>query len=379
MTPLLISDIVKQLRVYMPWYTDLFTNFITVDYFTGPGPLVDGGYTISVPTAEAHGLAVGDAVIVKEMTMHTPIFDASRDDDHGILQIKDDPTDLVYRSGDETEIELGGFASGEWNGTKQLKGIYRTGKLDKTTVVKFSPRPSVPPELPTSGDAYLAENRPAFRGVWTVTEVPTSKTVVIQRDCMPELGAQYAPVTGLRMCSVSNIVAAPDIYRAIEMYTAVQPAGKSWLYVVPTGRSTSNDRLAKTDAIAEFGPGDINRLYSMMSFAVIAVIDTSESISAGAAMDLLQGEVFVALLKSLFGYAKSDCGIDFKTVPVSDVIERYETSYMVHAYHFESTQTLDYTDGFSDPQDFAADQIEYIQHPGSIDNPETLKTTIATR
>jgi hypothetical protein len=378
MNPLLISDIVKQLRVYMPWYTDLFTDFISIDYFTGPGPTVGVSNKINVPTAAPHGLAVGDVVIVKDMTLHTPISGASRDDDHGIIEVVADATDITYTPLENTAIELGGFVSAEWNGTKILQGIYMTDP-GKIAMIKFSPRPSVPPELPVGTDAYIKETRPTFRGLWTVTDVPTSKDVVLQRDSMPELKAKDAAISGLQMCSVSNIVAAPDIYRAIEMYTAQAPAAKSWLYVVPTGRSTSNDRLAKTDAIAEFGPGDINRLYSMMTFAVIAIVDTSDSISAGVAMDLLQGEVFSALLKSLFGYAKSDCGIDFKTVPVSDTIERYETSYMVHSYRFESTQTLDYTDGFSDPQDFAADQIEYIQHPGSIDNPETLKTTISTR
>ena len=375
MTPLLISDIVKQLRVYMPWHTDIFTNFLTIDYFTGPGPLFDAPDSVRVPFASPHGLSVGDVVIVKSMAMHTPISGASRDDDHGIIEISADPTDLTYRSGDDTTIEIGGFDSAGWDGEKQLAGIYKT---PTATVIRFLPRPETTPKLPIVGYAYLKENRPTFKGMWIVTDTPTSLEATIRREGMPTVNVSTA-VTGLQICSVSNVVAAPDIHRAIAMYTSVSQTDKSWLYVIPTGRRTSNDRLARTDAIAEFGSGDINRLYTLMSFAVVAIMDTSGNIAAGAAMDLLQGDVYSALNKSIFGFAKPSCGTDFGIVPASDAIERYDTSYIVHSYHFEAAQTIDFTDGFSDPQDFAADQIEYIQHPGCIDNPETLKTTINTR
>lgn len=387
MTPLLPGEIVKQLRVYLPWHTDLFCNFLS----TTSGSWV-GTNSMQVEFGLEHNLSVGDIAVVKNMKLRNPITSATRyfdrediffdsediffDEDHGILLL-DDPTDLTLSNdpSNPTIITLSGFQEPEWNGEKTLISIkiLDSGQAE----IKFLPRPSV--ESGSIAGACLVEERPTFRGIWIATNIISPTEAILQREEMPNcFAAPGSAVTEIEMYNTSNIVVAPDIIRAEAMYTAQEAEDKIWLYVIPAGRRVSNDRHAMTDAIAELGGGDRNRLMTMLSFSLLVIIDTSGSIAAGAALDLLHGEIYSSIMASLFGFTNNACG-SYKVVPDNDVIATYNSSYIAHAYTFEFAQYIDFRSGFHDSQDFAANKIEYIQHPGDIDNPETLKTTVNTR
>lgn len=358
------SDIVKHLRVYLPWHSQSFCDFFDVNYGNWDPP-----HSAIMTFNTAHGLALNDLVVVKKMRLKNPIVIAGRTDDYGYVDFFD-YTDVTL-PGTITIIDA---AAEEWNGEKTIVDVQR--QETNRTRITFLPRPETDPEYPPG---KLLEDRPTFRGLWTVTNVPEPTRVEIIRPEQPDYLRPNASVRDVEMYSAPRIVVAPDFERAIELYTAQASPDSIWAYVIPTGRRTSTDRTANTDALAEFGPDSLNRLYSLWTFSVVVVVDTTRSISAGAAMDLMHGDIYTALLASIFGFRQTTCGRSFGAVPTSDAILRYTTSYLAHSFDFEMTQVIDFTDGFNDPQDFAANQIEYIQHPGDIENPETLKSIIKTR
>ena len=371
------SDIIKQLRVYLPWHSDKFASPLDVLSAKWESP-----NSMEITFDSVTFLSPGDAVVVKNMELHNNITATAIFDDHGQITLSADPdVTLPIKEDDPKTIKLGNFGipSGDWNGIKTLTNISGIGT--PFPILTFLPTPISPPIPPIGSLPYLIEERPTFKGIWKVTSVPEPEKIIVQRTETPDYLDNNAIISNLELYSSSRIVMAPSFERAKQLYTSQESENNVWLYLIPNGRRTSRDRNAQTDAIAEFGDGDQNVLFLMMSFSTVVFMDTAKEISAGAAMDFLYGEIYDALMKSLFGFRfKSETNYaNFVVVPEDDNIAEYNSNYIAYSYNWQTYQTVDFHSGFSDPQDFAADKLEYIQHPQDLDNPEILRTKIKTR
>lgn len=369
MNSLTPSDIVKQLRIYLPWYSSRFVNFLSIESAVTVLP-----NSIQVVFTNDHNLEIGDVVIAKNMRLLNEVTNAEVVDEIAQITLSSDPdTTLPKKIYDPKTINLTGFSDSEWNGEKTFVDMLNISQGNP--ILKFTPPPT--PAIP-SGLGYLAEERPTFRGLWLVQNIISDTELVMERLDIPSFQTADQVLDNLEIYKTSNIVVAPTLERAAEMYTAVSGQDKIWLYVIPDGRRTSRDPHALTDAVAELDDGDSNLISRLMSFSTVVFIDTSNNISAGAALDMVYGEIDDALSSTLFGFKKTSDN-NLHAVPTEDNLALYNTSYYAHYYNWQVLQHRDSSDAFDDPQDFALDKLVYIQHPEDLDNPEVLKAEIKIR
>jgi hypothetical protein len=338
------SQIVAHLKTYLPLYTDKFTVSLTV------ASASMGASNVLTVTSTGHGLTVGRSVVLTAGTIRNPLTASQLDGDNVEFTTKNDHDQTAPQlEFDQDTLTLGGFTGGDtaWNGTHDIEEVANRRNFTIALPAGETLAPSV------DESQYLQER--IFTGVYEVVSVPDADTFTLSIADMPTLPT--GTVDNLAITTGFNICAAANFQRAEAIYTEQDPAD-AYLFVIMTDGAISQDRHTFSDAHAAFTPQDENLLTALRNFSIAIILPTDDDTSGSDAQDEAYGDLYTALLKTLFGYEITGQPIPYKAVPTGDGPTAYNTAYYGHVYDFQLPSTLTIEDGFIPENNVAFRDLE---------------------
>lgn len=322
-----ISDVVNQIRLVLPNYTDYFGDVVSID------SIIASGGVATITTSSAHGLLTGSSVTLAGVETRTPISSFVKSGLNFTFTTGADH-DLTFGWPENQTIELGGFTDPNWNTTFDLKDVANRRSFK---VMSANSDPVL------NGNEYLIEpNRiDGVNGRYSAT-VTGSNTFTISGGF---IDGTYTPINGK---VVQNVRAASvvDVDRAIEQYTE-QPQNDFFIFVEPVNVEVSKDRSTYSDATATIGSGQEMRTRLIDGFTVYIFAPTSQEIAGADALDICRHDLLLPFMRTLYG-VKFDTGLsvsqaDYRTILKSHGVAAYNAAYLVYSYEFEVVYDL--TDG----------------------------------
>lgn len=348
-----IADIVNQIALVIPNYTDYFGTVLSITSISASGGVA------TVMTASAHGLATGRAATLAGVETRTPIsavaasglnytFDTSADHD------------LTFGWQENDTIELGGFTDPAWNTTYSLKSS------DNRREFKVQSAETAPT---LNGNEYLLEpdRIDGINGLYSVTVTGTT-TFTIAGSFND---GTYTPVNG-KVSLNPRVAGTIDVDRSLEEYTK-QSVNDFWIFVEPIDASVSKDRNAYSDATATIAAGQEMRTRIIDGFTVYIYAPTSAQIAGVEALDICRHDLLLPMMRTLYG-TKFDTGLansegDFRTILTNHGVAAYNKAFLVYRYEFEVASDLTDSDTVLPSGTRAFRDIDYTLAVGGDDAP----------
>jgi hypothetical protein len=337
-----LLDVVNQLRLILPKYTDRFSGTLNVSSITASGE------TVTVVTTGAHGLVTGQLVTVNDVTTQTPIDGYSKDGLVFTFTTGADH-DLTYGWSDHTTVSLTGFTDVAWNSNFTLVDVpnRRSFKVQST---------NSDPVL--NGSEKLLEIRiDGPNGAYSITVINTTTFT------LTAAGVADGSYTGGKLSPSARVAGTVDIERAIEQYTE-QGVTDLWGFVAMHDGEVSKDRSTNSDAVATPTTGTAMRLRLIDGFTFFIVVNTSEDIAAQTAVDICRHELLTPILKSVYG-ARFTTGLsgltDFRTILTGHAFVSYNQAVYVHAYTFEMSMDITESDAVEPADTRAYHDTDFAQ------------------
>lgn len=313
-----LSDIVDQLRIVLPKYTNEFSTTVGVTS-------IDSTNNIStIVTSSAHNLQTGDEITLQGYYTQTSISNVSQD---GLVFTFTTATDHDLTESYHETITLGGFDATNWNGSYSLLEVpnRRTFKIRTTESI---------PSL--SSNEYVLEQRiDGVNGQYSTTVIDNT-TLQISGNF---LDGSYVNGT---LNSVVRVVGSLNIERFIEKYSE-QNITNMYICVSLNDSDVSKDRNTYSDAVASPVNGSELRLTMINSFTIYVLVNTSKDITAVEAVDKCNHTLLLPILKSIYG-VKFPTGLtnetDYKTISTGHGTAIYNKAVYVHAYNFEMSMEM---------------------------------------
>jgi hypothetical protein len=342
-----IADIVAQLSLILPKYTDLFSETLSVFSITASSNVA------TIVTAVAHGLSSGVATTLSDVTTLTPITAVSKDGNIYTFTTGSDH-DLTFGDVNHLNALLSGFTDSAWNGSFTITAVpnRRNFKVRSTNTL---------PVL--NGNEVLEEVRAdGVNGRFAVTVVdPTTFTIAGSF-----LDGDYL---GGKVSTAVRIAGAVTVERAKEEYTE-QNANELWMFVTGNDAEISKDRSSFSDADATKPTGNDMRLRLLDGFTISLIQDTSGEVTAVDANDNMRDTLLLPILKSVNG-ARFPTGLsgsaDFRVILQSHGIESYNRATLVYTYGFQFVMDLTDSDTVEPEDDMAFRDINYTLEQGGDD------------
>ena len=363
---LLPSDIKLQLYTYLPRHTSLFSKKLTI-----ASADVVSASVVRVVTSVAHGLALTDVINViagrVENSLTAVAYDVT--DTYAKFTTADNHDFTApIQSDDVSTLELAGFTAPAWNTTHTISDIENRENI---TI----PIPGTEPIPTLNGNEIVYEDRPAgIKGLWPVTNIIDPVTFEFTVSGVP--GLPVNPVDGLEVDYDVAIGISADIPRAIEVYTKQNTKDDVVLFITFTDVDVSKDRNTLNDFTLTSTNQDESRLMIGQKFSTVAFFKITETISAAQAQEYAYGEVFEALLKSLYMFRKDNFKSQFGNIFLGSGPGINNTAYYTHVYDWQLPVLIDKSTGFVDPKDVAYRNMDIIAHMFTIDNPAILELGI---
>lgn len=308
-----ILDIVNQLRLVLPKYTDLFSNTVNIS-----NSVVTSG-SATFTTSADHDLLTGDAITIVDSTTQTPIVSASQD---GLVFTFTTGIDHDLTENWHETIALSGFSDTDWNDSFTL---LNSPNRRTFTVRSTNTLPVI------SGGEFLNENRvDGINGYHEVTKIDNT-TFSIEGDF---LAANYIPGYFYTFTRIDGTV---NFERALEQYTEFS-ANEYYIFVVPRDSEVSKDRSIYSDAVSTPTNGTDIRLRLIGGFNVFIFADASEDMMALQNIDTISHDLLRPILKTLHG-ARFDSGLtddtSFRSILTGHGQAFYDKTTYVHVFNFE--------------------------------------------
>ncbi len=342
-----IADIVTQLQLILPKYTDYFSNTQIIS------SIIASGGVATIITSGVHSLTTGKAVTLSNVEIKTAISAVSQDGLLFTFTTSSDHDLTQGYPGYET-ITLSGFTDSNWNGSFTLMSVpnRRTFIVQSVNSIPILNTNEVLQEVMNSG----------VNGRYEITVVDTT-TFTISGSFTDGTYTGGTVRTGVR------ISGAITIERAKEQYTK-QGTDEMWLYVVPNDNEISKDRNTFSDAVATRATGDDLRVRLIDGFTVNFIKNTSKEYLGVNSIDICRHDLLLPLMKTLYG-TRFDTGLsgamDFKTVPTGSGLFDYTRAYLIYTYNFECVMDL-INDDSVEPEDTRAFRdIDFTESIGDND------------
>ena len=348
-----LTEVVNQLQLVLPKYTDLFSNTL------GISSIVSSSNVATITTSPAHGLVNNQAVTISDVAQEN-IIDSVSQDGLVFTFTTTNNHDLTFGYAGYENVTFGGFSDSAWNTTHQLLSI-----IDRKTFTVQSTE-----TIPTlNASNFLSEIRiDGVNGRFPVTV--TSPTVFTVAGTF--LDGDY--LTGTVKTAV-RIAGTATIERGLEQYTK-QNVSDLWLLVSMSDAIVSKNRTAYNDATATIGNGEDIRTRLIDGFSVFIIKNVKSDIAAVDALDIARHDLLTPLMKSLFG-ARFSTGLnglgDFRAILTGHNFVEYTRAILVYQYNFEFTTDLTLDDTV-DPLDTKA--FSDIDYTHSVGGDDTTDATI---
>ena len=316
------SDIIKQLYLKIPQFTNLFTEEFSVTSLTRSGT------TITAITSVAHNLVTNQIINIVGAIAFTPITSITRIGKVATV-ITSQKHDLTFGFPGQENVLMSGVDQAEYNGSHKLLSV------DSRT--QFTFEVSGNPVTPATGTMFLQEVfEQGYNGRVIVTVIdPTTFTYQTSKE-------PFSPANGtILMRSSARISGAVAEEVAFNSYTA-QQSNELWGYVIPQDRIANKDRHIENDAVALKTKGADPRQRYIQSFSFIVFVPTTNEMGAINARDLMD-DLFVILLKSVVGVFFSE-GLtspdQYGVVYVGDGFQAFNTAFYAHRFDFQVSGEL---------------------------------------
>lgn len=292
-----ILPLVLHAGLILPRHTTLFSDTLAVSSIT-----VAEGDVITITCSESHGCPVGEqmAVSITDADTPNPITDAEVDGDGNILLTTQYPHDLTttpdpnrFRAW-HTTAKVTGFASGLINGTRQLISV------DSDTTFTIAPGGTVTSVTLTGNEKLLERLEYEVIGWHAATATSATELTIPTPSAVTRSYTVANPsvVTSIRVQGAVNLDAALMQFSPEDGASLDKP----WMFICPLSAvRASRSGSARTDALAEMNPSMDVRQMLLDGFQVNVLMPTAETVAHVRAVDLCQGEVFTAVLKTFFG------------------------------------------------------------------------------
>ena len=324
------EDIIKQLYINLPDFTDLFSDQIPVSNVSILGSLV------TVTTSVPHNLITGRQVTISDAKTVTPISSITR---IGNLATVITSIDHDLTEGFFDNVEISGADQSDYNGTHILRSV-----PNRRT---FSFVVSNNPATPATGSNIALLNG----GVVNFNDRYTINVLNSTQFTFSIIGNTNIAPINLKIHSNIRISGAVSVERAIESYTK-QNANNLWAFVVLDDSLVSKDRQIFSDAITTRANCVDFRLRLLKNFSVYIVIPSTQSISGRQQRDLIE-DIEPYLYRSILGLKLSGPFTEdtwSMVVPVGNGFYDYVGSYYVHRFQFQTSYDLLYEDTAINPK-----------------------------
>lgn len=344
------SNIVSHLKTYLPRFTDKFTETLTVT------SAAIGAANILTVTATNHGLLPGRYILITTGTVRNTLTASSLiDPTVEFTTAYDHDLTKPHLPNDDYYLTLGGFGN-VWDGQHEIIEVPNRRNFEVNLPEGETSAPTV------DGSQYLMENIP--KGAYPIDTVPTADTFTVDLSAARSL--PVGSIDNIEIITGFRISAAADINRAREVYSR-QDTEKAYLFVIMTDTDTSRDRNILNDSIAELSRNHFMFLRLLYSFSTTVFIPTTEDISGANAQESAYGEIFDALIQSLFGFAIDGGMYKSISVPSSNGMGEYNSAYYTHVYEWQLPFVINWEDGIPFPEDTAFRDIDYNHLIGGDD------------
>jgi len=327
------TEIRSHLRTFLPAFTDLFSNKITGATAT------TSGTTVTV-TATAHGLSVGNKIVVGGGTFENGIASVVDNGDGTVRFETDDDHDVTEAKerNDPKTITLDGIGS-PWDGEQTIVSIPNRKHFE----IKFPLGETVPPDIST---AVLVEDRSGFVGVHVIATVPTVDTFTFEITAFPSMPT--GTVVGLEIITGTRIYGAANIERAQELYTKRVPDDEAALFIIMMDVDVSKDRHSLNDSTATFTKANTQKQFLLQNFATVVFLPTEDTTSGFKQSARCYDEIYRALVSVMFGFFFTDPDTSTKYLTVNNGHGPgvYNTAYYTHVYEWQTPSVITSDNGF---------------------------------
>lgn len=340
-----LHDIVIQLHNILPIYTNRLSPVIDVLEVSVTSD------TITVTCSEPHKMKTGDPVTIVNSLTHTAIDSVVTD---GLTHTFTTATNHDLTLNYHTSVELNGFSDSDWNGSFELISVPNR--------VTFKVR-SINSEPVLNGLEYLLERRiDGINGIFPINYVDidtfTCSGTFLASDY--DIGNIYGK---------ARISSAITIDRAIENYTE-QKINDLWAFVTPENMIVSKERNNFSDALSLKNNSSDLRLTVVDGFSITLIANTSNQLSASNALDICKHDMFLPLMRTVYG-AKFESGLSgnttYKVIPTKSFISEYNRAIMAYTYSFEVPYQITGCDAVENFDTSAFKSIDYTIEVGDND------------
>lgn len=321
----------------MPALTALFSDALPVTSIA----VVSGG-TTTITCSAAHTIPVGKSVSVSITDAETPnpVTAATLNGDGTITLTTQYDHDLTTTPNPDlarpwhTSAKLSGFGSALIDGVKQLVAV-----LDRKRFV-IQPSGEVASITVDGGEVLLERLDYELIGYHKVVAATSTTLTFTTPLAVTRSYTVTSPVVArnLRFFGSLSIDTILDHYTRPD--NKPQPAGKCTLFVCPVDVRTSRSRASQTDAIADASDGSDHRQLILDGFEVFAVIPSEDTSGGVKAIDLAQGEILTAVLRTFYGLKmrrpEFEGGGSYVALLESHGAVSYDKVNYVHRYRFQA-------------------------------------------
>ena len=334
------SDVIAQLQLKLPQYTDKFTRNFDVSLSTS-------GTTVTATCVDqGHLLKTGGAVAFTGAYTPITIVSISRS---GTIATCTTASSHDFTTGVSTDVIITGTSESVFNDTFTF--LARTSSTSFTFTVADSGATSATGGSLLNGSSYLRSYNKTFQ----VTNV-LSPTVFQFEHTVSGLPS---PTGTIECRSKPRVSGAVSYDAALAAYTSQNDADL-WAFVVIADEVASNNRYINNDGVANIQSTNVVREQTIQNFSVLVFFPTSSEIAARQSRDIAD-DVKLYLSNCLLGrkfpsgWAQTaQFGVSF----VRAAFLGYDKAYYVHEYEFQQIGVIcSQSTSFQDHEDVALENI----------------------
>lgn len=319
-----IAEVVNQVRLVLPKYTDVLSTLVEVVSVQVVGEVPQNRCIIT--TTASHNFLVLDPVVLQNFGRKNKLISVEEipEEEGGGYEFKVSRAHDISYTPNQT-ITFYGFTDSTWNTAVKLLRVPRRDKL-----VVEAPEGATLPVL-TSSEYIREDIMYGINGYYAVDALDSSTIFSIVGNF------SIGDYEGGTLSSNARVAGAVSPDRAIKQYTR-QGLTDVWAFVTPEDAIVSKDLHAESDAIATNTASDDYWLRMLDGFTLYLIANTTQDIAGVNAIDLFRHDLLYPVLKTLCGVRFNEgltTGGDFKTVLSRHGIYRYTKPYLVYFFTFE--------------------------------------------
>lgn len=350
------NSVVSHLQKYLPYFSTRFSTQLTAT-------ATAAGTTVTVSSV-AHDLTPGAAIVVAGGVFENLLSGVVDNGDGTVRFTTAQEHDLTepIQYADPTTLTLDKFGD-VWDGVHTIVAVPNRFTFE----IAF---PTGVTLLPTLGTGVLVEPRSAgILGNQIVATVPDADTFTFEVTDVPSLPT--GEIEGFTVTANLRIFGAADYERARATYNRYAD-GEFALFVVMNDVTVSKDRFTQNDAIGAFTAQNFSKQTNLNNFSTIVFIPTKGDIAGNDAQEAAYGEIYSALMSTLFGFQFLDesTSLTYVTASAGHGAGEYNSAFYVHVYDWQRPDVVSAAQGFNLDPNVAFRDIQAIF--GDPDAPLTL-------